>query len=97
MDSGFQVLDSRFSVSEAWIQDSNCYWDSGFLELFSGFESPGFRIPQAKLPGFRILEAKISWIQDSGSKIYPDSSIWGDVLHDWHHDKVFQVFDCKLL
>ena len=86
MDSGFQVLDSRFSVSEAWIPDSNCYWDSGFLELFSGFESPGFRIPQAKL----------SWIQDSGSKIYPYSSIWRDVLRDWHHDEVIQVFDCKL-
>ena len=29
-----------------------------------------------------------------------DSFIWGDVLHDWHHDEVdevFQVFDCKLL
>ena len=28
-----------------------------------------------------------------------DSFIWGDVLHDWHHDEVdevFQVFDCKL-
>ena len=90
MDFGFQVLDSRFFVSETWIPDSNCYWDSGFLELFSGFQSPGFRIPQAKL----------SWIQDSGSKNFPDSFIWGDVLHDWHHDEVdevFQVFDCKLL
>ena len=45
-DSGFEVLDS-----------SVCQWnlDSGFqvrfriLELYSGFGSPGFRIPQAKI------------------------------------------------
>ena len=31
---GFQVLDS-----------SICQWDSGLLELYSGFQNPGFRIP----------------------------------------------------
>ena len=63
MDSGFQVLDSRFFVSETWIPDSNCYWDFGILEPFSGFQSPEFRIAQAKL----------SWIQDSRGKNFLDS------------------------
>ena len=56
-------MDYRFFVSETWIPDSNCYWDSGFLELFSGFQSPGFL----------ILQAKLSWIQDSRSKNFLDS------------------------
>ena len=33
-----------------------CQRDSGFLEVYSGFQSPGFWIPQAK----------ISWIRESG-------------------------------
>ena len=33
-----------------------CQWDFGFLEMYSGFQSPGFCIPQAK----------ISWIRESG-------------------------------
>ena len=45
MNSGFQVLDSRFQL----------FWDSGFLEQYSIFQSPGFWIPQAK----------ISWIPES--------------------------------
>ena len=32
-----------------WILDSIPYWDSGFLEPYSGFQSPGFRIPQGKI------------------------------------------------
>ena len=43
----------------AWIQDSNCYWDSGFLELYSGFQSPGFRIPQQKFPTFGNVDSLI--------------------------------------
>ena len=43
----------------AWIQDSNCYWDSGFLELYSGFQSPGFRIPQQKFPTFWNVDSLI--------------------------------------
>ena len=49
--TGFQ------SVELAWIPDSNCLWDSGFLELYSGFQNPGFWIPQAKFfpdSGIRI-------------------------------------------
>ena len=43
-------------VSGTWILDSNRSWDSGFLEVYSRFQSPGFQISQAK----------ISWIQESG-------------------------------
>ena len=32
-------------ISGTWILDSNLLWDPGFLELFSGLQSPGFRIP----------------------------------------------------
>ena len=32
-------------VSGTWILDSNRLWDPRFLELFSGLQSPGFRIP----------------------------------------------------
>ena len=35
-------------VSRTFIPVSNRQWDSDFLELYSGFQSPGFRIPQAK-------------------------------------------------
>ena len=49
MDSGFHAMDSKFFVSEIWIQDSNRKRDSGFLKLSSGFQSPGFRMPQAKI------------------------------------------------
>ena len=32
-----------------WNLDSNHKWNSGFLELYSWFQSPWFRIPQAKI------------------------------------------------
>ena len=53
LDSGFYAADSRLrysipvSDSGTWILDSNRQWDSGFLELYSGFQRPGFRIPQS--------------------------------------------------
>ena len=49
--TGFQI----FSIGTR-IPDSNCQWDSRFLQLFSGFQTPGFGIPLAK----------ISWIPESG-------------------------------
>lgn len=45
------------------ISDSNPWWDSEFLELYSGSQSPGFQIPQVK----------ISWIPDTTRKNFPDS------------------------
>ena len=48
--------DSRYLFpvfeSENWILDSNLQWDSRFIELHSGFQGPGFRIPQQKVPRF---------------------------------------------
>ena len=59
MDSGFKVLDSGFlNVSGTRIPDSN--HQSGFLQLSSGFESPGFRIPQAKIS--RIPESGLPYV-----------------------------------
>ena len=47
MDSGGQVLDSSLCQ---WNLDSGfqSLVDSGILELFSRFQSPGFRIPRVK-------------------------------------------------
>ena len=42
VDYGFQVLDSVLFARRTWILDS------GFLEMYSRFQSPGFRILQAK-------------------------------------------------
>ena len=53
MDSGFKVLDS--SLSE-WNLDSGFQSLVGFqilCELYSGFQSQGFRNSQANFPGFR--------------------------------------------
>ena len=36
----FYAVDSGFLVCRIWIPDSNRQWDSGFLELYSGFQSP---------------------------------------------------------
>ena len=71
LDSGFHTMDPRFQLL-----DSNlCQWkfdsgsknlrDSGFLELYSGFQNPGFRIPQANFPRFWIPQVKISCIPES--------------------------------
>ena len=58
-----------------WIQDSGCWipvfsggisFLSRVLELYSGFQSPGFRISYQNFPGFRILQAKIFQFPESG-------------------------------
>ena len=48
-DSIFQILPSGFIISGTWIPDSNRKRDSVILELNFGFQSPGFRIPQARI------------------------------------------------
>ena len=62
LDSSSWIPDSTHwipvFVSGTWILDSNRKWDSGFLELYSGFQRAGFSIPQGK----------ISQIPDSISK-----------------------------
>ena len=52
----FQIL-----VFGTWIPDSICYWDSGFLELHSGFQSPGFQISKAKIS--LIPESKFPYME----------------------------------
>ena len=47
--SGFQYWIPHFFKIGTWISDSNRLWDSGFIELDSGFQSPGFRITQTNL------------------------------------------------
>ena len=60
-------MDSGFSVSGTWIPGANYFlWDSGFFELYVGFQSPGFRIPLVKISRFQIPQAKISRIPESG-------------------------------
>ena len=51
---GFQALDSWIFDSETWIPDLNHKWDSGFLELYSKFQSPGIWILQFKLSDSRF-------------------------------------------
>ena len=62
MDSSSWIPDSGYWIpvfaSGTWILDSNRKWDSGFLELYCGFQRPGFAIPRGK----------ISQIPDSTSK-----------------------------
>ena len=71
LNSGFHAVDSRFQE----LDSSPCQWnlDSGFqslmcpglLELYSGFQSPGFRIAIAKFP----------WIMDSTCQNFAHSGI----------------------
>ena len=50
---GFWILCCGFHIpvlfSGTWTTDSNHQWDSRFLELCSGFQSPGFQIQQEKI------------------------------------------------
>ena len=65
MDSGFQVLDS--SLSE-WNLDSGFQSLVGFqilCELYSGFQSQGFRNPRANFPGFRNTDS-LTWGEKQG-------------------------------
>ena len=49
---GFQIPGTRFWILSQWDLDS------GFFELYSGFQSPGFQIPVAKIS--RIPESSFS-------------------------------------
>ena len=48
---GFQCLSVEIGF---WIPDSNRLWDSGFLELYSGFHKQNFLgVHKQKFPGFQ--------------------------------------------
>ena len=61
---GFRILGTGPRVIRQWNLASG--FQSGFLELYRGFQSPGLRIPQEKFPRFWIPQAKISRILESG-------------------------------
>ena len=63
---GFRIQGTvyEFNVNGSWISDSNRKWDCGFLELYSVFQSPGFRILQANLS--QILESVLPHIGRQG-------------------------------
>ena len=63
MDSGFKSLSVEVGFFIAILSVNQ----SGFLELYSRFQRPGFRIAQANFPGF--------WILDSTRKNFLDSRI----------------------
>ena len=73
-----------------------CQWnlDSGFLELFSGFKSPGFRIPESKLDSWIPLSTSKTFPDpDYTSKDLPDSGI-GSLLHgaSFSHRCIFILY-----
>ena len=69
LDSTPWIPDSRYwiavFVSGPWISDSNRLWYSRLLELYSGFQNPGLRIPEAKfLPHSGFLGQKFIGFQN---------------------------------
>ena len=62
-------------VRATWIPDSNALVVFGFLELYSGFQSPGFWIPQAKY--FRIPDGPTGSTKNSRFR-NPDSLTCGE-------------------
>ena len=70
-DSGFHAV-TDFRIQGTAFQSLSLeleFWIlivSEFLKLYSGLQSPGFRISQAKFSGFRIPQAKIFRIPESG-------------------------------
>ena len=63
ISSGFQYwsLDSLPVELGFWIPVVAAIPDFLFLELYSGFQSPGILISHAKIPGFLILQEKSDW------------------------------------
>ena len=75
--------DFGFFVRRTWIADSYRYWNCGFLELYSRFQSPGFSIPQQNLLDIGIPQAKISRDPKSGFPYmgWPKHAKWNENLH----------------
>ena len=63
---GFRILGTGLqSLSvELKIPDTNCQWDSRFLEPYSRFQSPGFYISPLEIPGCLIPEFPGFWNLD---------------------------------
>ena len=66
---GFQCLSVEIGF---WIPDSNRLWDSGFLELYSGFHKQNFLgVQKQKFPGFQ--RQKFPRIPESGFLTWGES------------------------
>ena len=72
LDSRPRIPDSRRWIlvfgSGGYILDSSLWWDSGFLELYSGFQSPGFQIPPTKRS--RIPDS-LTWVEVRFKEVLP--------------------------
>ena len=66
VDSGFQDYSFLFPFNSNERKADFSLWDSGFLELYFGFESSGFRIPQAKFSRIPDSNAPKKRIHDFG-------------------------------
>lgn len=62
------ILDCGFFVSGTWTPDSR------FLDSYSGFQRPGFRVSQQKYAAFRIPQGEISLIPETGFPV-----TWGEL------------------
>ena len=82
---GFRIPITGFQIffSGTWIPDSNCQWYSGFLLLYSGFQGPGFRIPQTKIS--KIPDSKCKNFPDSGIRIPLHGATVKVIWHIWFH------------
>ena len=73
--SGFRIRRAWFWILFQWRLDSGFQSQAGFLEPYSGLQSPEFWIPRHKFPRFRITWAKIPgfWNLDSltGGEVKP--------------------------
>ena len=92
---GFRIPVTGFQIfsSGTRIPDSNCQWDSRFLRLYYGFQTPGFRIPLAKISwipesGFPYMYKRI---QDSLEFWIPDSSYWIPDIFQWNSASGLQM------
>ena len=70
-DFGFNSVYFGFHVLHSSLCQWKCMpqWDSVFLALYSRFQSPGFRIPQAKIS--RFLESEfLKWGESSKTRTF---------------------------
>ena len=86
--SGFHAADSRYCIPVfdcgTWILDFNRYWDSGLLELLSGFHKqnfPGFQIPQAKNFPDSEIRNPLNWAKLLLSAPFLAETFWLNVVY----------------
>ena len=78
MDSLYWIRDSL--SLELGILDSNFQWNSGFLKLYSEFQSLGFRLYKQKISRIPDSASGNSWIPESGFPVTWVESVLSNVL-----------------